>query len=191
MWEFLDIIIYNLSCMNVSKKIEAILFFKGEPVSIKKLADLLFTDIEHIEVAISKLEDVLSDRGIRIMRKDNSVALATAPEYSKEIEKMLKEELDKNLGKAGTETLSIVLYLGPISRSRIDYIRGVNSNFILRNLMIRGLIEKITNPDDKRAYLYKPTFELLSYLGVADIKDVPEYESIRKQIEAFENEHTD
>jgi segregation and condensation protein B len=75
----------------------------------------------------------------------------------------------KDLGKAGLETLSIILYQGPISRAEIDYIRGVNSNFILRNLLIRGLIERVENPHDQRSFLYKPTLELISYLGLSKI----------------------
>ena len=68
--------------------------------------------------------------------------LGTAPQMSATVETLTKEELMKDLGKAGLETISIILYKGPISRAEIDYIRGVQSNFILRNLLVRGLIEK-------------------------------------------------
>jgi segregation and condensation protein B len=91
----------------------------------------------------------------------------------------------KDLGKAGLETLSIVLYQGPLSRSEIDYIRGVNSQFIMRNLLIRGLVEKVDNPVDRRSFLYKPTLALLGYLGVSTVTDVPDYETVRKNILAF------
>ena len=108
------------------------------------------------------------------------------------IEELCKEELSRDLGKAGLETLSIVLYRGPITRSGIDYIRGVNSTFILRNLLIRGLVEKIPNPNDQRSFLYRATFDLLSHLGIPRVEDLPEYgntnESIEKFIEEFSNE---
>jgi len=112
--------------------------------------------------------------------------LGTAPEMGELIEALIKEELSKDLGKAGLETLSIVLYRGPISRSKIDYIRGVSSTFILRNLLVRGLVERVSNPDDQRSFLYKPTFELLSYLGISRIEDLPEYDAVKQELESFQ-----
>jgi len=172
--------------MELEQKIESVLFFKGEPVAIKKLADILSVSTDEIEQALVSLSDSLSERGVRILRNKGDVMLGSAPESADIIESLIKEELNKDLGKAGLETLSIVLYLGPITRSRIDYIRGVNSNFILRNLMVRGLVEKVSNPEDQRSFLYKPTFELLSYLGVTQIEEIPEYVDVRQEILHFE-----
>lgn len=90
------------------------------------------------------------------MENAESVMLATAPEASALIQGIVKEELSRDMGKAASETLAIVLYLGSIARSRIDWIRGVNSTFILRNLMIRGLVERITNPSDERSFYIVP-----------------------------------
>jgi segregation and condensation protein B len=81
------------------------------------------------------------------------------------------------------ETISIIAYKGPVSRAEIDYIRGVQSNFILRNLQIRGLVEKITNEKDHRSFLYRPTFELLQFLGVSRIEDLPEYDKVKAEFE--------
>ncbi|MDO8521070.1 MAG: SMC-Scp complex subunit ScpB, partial [bacterium] len=74
---------------------------------------------------------------------------------------------------------------GPITRSEIDYVRGVNSTFILRNLLIRGLIEKIDNPKDQRSFLYQPSFQLLEYMGVSKIEDLPEYDSAMATLAGF------
>jgi len=172
--------------MTLDKKIEAILFFKAEPISIKKLAEILDTNDEDLKQGLSVLEEKISDRGIKLSYKDNEVMLTTTPDASDLIEGLIKEELSKDLGKAGLETLSIVLYKGPITRSSIDYIRGVSSTFILRNLLVRGLVERVSNPDDQRSFLYKPTFELLSYLGISKIENLPEYESINAEVKNFE-----
>jgi segregation and condensation protein B len=83
------------------------------------------------------------------------------------------------------ETLSTILYYGPISRRDIDYIRGVNSTFIIRNLLVRGLIEKAENDKDQRIFMYKPTFDLLAFLGITKIEDLPDYTKIREEFEAF------
>ncbi|MFA6432387.1 MAG: SMC-Scp complex subunit ScpB [Candidatus Paceibacterota bacterium] len=171
--------------MELAKKIEAVLFWKAEPVGIKKLAALLDVDVKSIRAGLIELDNSLKGRGVTLVQTDDDVMLGTAKELSPLIEKLTKDELTRDLGKAGLETLSIVLYQGPISRAEIDYIRGVNSQFILRALLIRGLVERVDNPADARSYLYKPTLDLLSHLGVSKIIELPEYEQIRNEIEGF------
>lgn len=172
---------------NLEKQIEAVLFWKGEPITIKKLSQIFAKTEEEISIALNNLETKISDRGIIIVRKEDEITLGTSKDTSEIIEKLTKEELVKDLGKAGLETLSIIIYQGPISRAEVDYIRGVQSTFILRNLMIRGLIEKVTNPKDQRSFLYKPSFELLSYMGISKIEDMPEFAEAKKAIEDFKN----
>jgi segregation and condensation protein B len=171
--------------MTLEAKIEAVLFWKGDPISVKKLAEIFSIEKVEVESALKNLETNLKDRGITLQRNDYEVQLGTSPQVSTIIETLTKEELVRDLGKAGLETLSIIIYRGPISRSEIDYIRGVNSSFIVRNLLVRGLIERVENKNDARSFLYKPTFELLSYIGVNTISDLPEFESVRAEIEAF------
>src|SRR3989344_593451 len=127
--------------MNLESKIEAVLFFKGEPVSLKKLADILKVSKGDIESAISNLRASLEGRGIVFQETNGEIALGTAPELSKLFEDLQKEELNKELSKASLETLSIVLYKNGANRAEIDYIRGVNSSFTLRALSVRGLVE--------------------------------------------------
>jgi len=170
---------------NLNSLIEAFLFWKNEPVSIKKLTEVFNVSAEEIKNELSVLKENLTGRGIVLMEKDNGVQLGVTPEASDLIEKMTKEELSKELSKAALETLSIVLYKGPVRRSEIDYIRGVNSQFILRHLEIRGLVEKIQAENDARAYLYRPTFNLLSHIGISKIEDLPEFDVLRKSIENF------
>lgn len=171
--------------MDLPAKIEAVLFWKAEPVSIKKLAELLETDEKSLRAGLRDLERALKGRGLALVETDEEVALGTAAALSGVIERLSKEELARDLGKAGLETISIILYQGPISRADIDYIRGVNSQFILRSLLIRGLIERVENPADARSYLYKTTLALLSHLGINKTSDLPDYEKVRKNIEAF------
>lgn len=174
--------------MTIDAKIESILFFKAEPISVKKLAQILKVDEAAVKEALQVLKNNLSGRGVTLLEKDDEVMLGTSPEASGLIEELTKEELTKDLGRAGLETLSIVLYRGPITRSGIDHIRGVNSTFILRNLMVRGLVEKVPNPEDQRSFLYRPTFELLSYLGISRVEELPEYGTTNISIEEFNKE---
>ncbi len=162
--------------IELESKIEGLLFYKGEDVTIKKLSELLNATETEIEDALEKLKISLINRGIVLVRKDDSVVLGITGELSSIIESIRKEEIAKELSKASLETLTIVLYKNEISRSEIDYIRGVNSSFILRNLLVRGLVEKIVDPKDTRRMLYRPTFDTLSYMGITSIKDLPNYE---------------
>jgi segregation and condensation protein B len=177
--------------LSLEAQIEAILFWKAESLSIKKIAHILDKREEEIKQAIVKLHESLSGRGLTLIEIDDEVTLGTSKQAFELIESLQKEELSKDLGKAGLETLSIILYQGPISRTDIDYIRGVNSQFILRNLLIRGLIERIDNPHDQRGFLYKPSLELFSFLGISKKEEVPDFDTVKNDIENFKkNEQT-
>jgi len=169
--------------MELEAKIEGLLFYKGEEIEIKKIAEVFEVSVEETEEALKKLENSLNGRGLVVVRKDNSIVLGISAELSPVIENIRKEEISKELTKSALETLSIVLYKNGVTRSEIDYIRGVNSSFILRNLLVRGLVEKIIDPKDNRRFLYRPTFETLSYMGITSIGELPDYEKVRKDLE--------
>jgi segregation and condensation protein B len=170
---------------NLSNKIESLLFYQVEPIKTKKLADILEVGETEISQSIDELEENLKQRGIKLIKNDDSVSLTTSPENSEIISKIKKDEQDKELSKAALETLSIILYRGPIKRSGIDYIRGVNSQFSLRALLVKGLIEKETAKDDERTYIYKASMDLLSHMGISKIEDLPEYKEVNSDINSF------
>lgn len=171
--------------MNLEQHIEALLFYRGEPVAISALEKTFETDEATMRTALDTLSQSLANRGIRLMELNGEVELRTAPESVEIIRNIRKEELAKDLGKAGMETLSIILYQGPLSRADIDYIRGVNSSFILRNLLIRNLIDRVPNPKDERSFLYRGTVDLLAFMGVSKIEDLPDYEKVRAELKAI------
>lgn len=177
--------------LKLETQIEAILFWKAEPISYKKLSQILEKDENDIIESVNNLKVLLNDRGITIVQTDTEVTLGTSKSVAGLIEKLTKEELIKDLGKAGLETISIILYQGPISRAEIDYIRGVNSQFIIRNLLIRGLIEKVDNPKDQRSFLYKASINLIAHLGISNINELPDFENVRNDIENFKNQKND
>jgi segregation and condensation protein B len=171
--------------MNLPQQLEAILFWKAEPISIKKLASFLSVSEDAVRTGLTELEQSLQGRGITLVRTQDDVMLGTAKELSSLIQQITQENISTDLGKSGLETLSIILYRGPISRTDIDYIRGVNSQFIIRNLLVRGLIERVDNPKDSRSYLYTSSLELLAHLGLSKVTDLPDYESVSKDIDGF------
>lgn len=169
--------------MELESKIEGLLFYKGEDMTISKIAEVFKVEIEDVNQAILKLEQSLQNRGLTLIRKDNSICLGISKELSPVIESIRKEELTKDLSKASVETLSIIIYKNGVSRSEIDYIRGVNSSFIIRNLLVRGLIEKIVDEKDTRRNIYRPSFDTLSYMGVTSVENLPNYEKVRSELE--------
>lgn len=174
--------------MTPEAKLEAILFFKGEALEIKEVEKLLGLDEAGTQAVLSKLSSDLSVRGVRVVSNGTSVQLATAPELGEFFDGLRKEELTRELTKAAAETLAIVLYQGPVSRSEIDYVRGVNSAFILRNLQVRGLVEKITRAGEERRFLYQPSVELCAHLGITGLSDLPEFDKVKRELAAFVSE---
>ncbi len=170
---------------NLDAHLEALLFLKGEPISFKELAKILDVQENEVRIAADFLKEKLSGRGIQLIQKDNSLMLATSPQSANFTKNLIQEEFNSQLSRAGLEVLTIVIYKGPMSRSSIDYIRGVNSAFCLRNLLVRGLLERKLNPQDSRSYLYYPSFRLLQFLGIKNVNELPEYENLNKQIDDF------
>lgn len=171
--------------MNIDAQLEAILFFKAEPVSVKRLAEILGVDKKEVEAGLTALEARLAGRGVSLVRAVEEVELRTAPEASALVEKLLQEELARDIGKAGAEVLAIVLYRARATRREIDWIRGVNSTFTLRELVARGLVARKANPKDARGFVYEPTLELLAHLGVSRAEELPEYAEAKKELDAF------
>lgn len=165
--------------MTLPALIEALLFWRAEPIELAQLAKLTNKSEAEIAAAIEELDRQLAERGVQLMRKDKAVMLGAHPAAGETINRLAKEELSRDLGRAGLETLTIILYRGPIARAEIDYLRGVNSTFILRHLMVRGLVERIPNPEDGRAFLYRTTFDLLQHLGIKRVEDLPDYATLK------------
>jgi segregation and condensation protein B len=171
-----------MDTVTLARNIEALLFYKGEPMKRVALAKALGVAEEALDEPLAALAEGLATRGIRLLREGEYVALLTAPECAPLLEALRKEELEGPLGKAGLETLAIVIYHGPLSKVDIEYIRGVNSSSTLRSLLMRGLIEKVDNPNDKRSFLYRPTPELPAHLGLTSSSEAPRYEEIKSEI---------
>ncbi len=161
------------------QKIEAILFYKAEPVERAELQSVLKISPKELEDTIGLLKEKWKG-GVVVVDDGSLLSFMTSSEVSPLIEAMRKEELEKELGRASLETLTIVLYKGPVSRREIDFIRGVQSQYILRSLVSRGLIERMERggegPESTRGgYVYKATLELLGLLGIKSASELPEY----------------
>lgn len=163
----------------LTQKIEGILFYLGEAVSILTLSEYLNGSEQEIRDAVRELQNTLETRGVQVITHNDKVTLVTHPNVSESIRELNKRELEGPLSKAAQEVLSIVLYAGPISKGYIDYIRGVNSSISVRNLVSRGLIEK---KDQKSRPQYVVTTDFLISLGLSRPEDIPEHTNIREKL---------
>jgi len=171
--------------LSVADRIEALLFAAGEPMSIKRLGQALETTPAEIQKALDILSERLKQGVVQLIRSETEVALAVASKAAQTVKNAQERELGRDIGDAGLEVLSIVLYKGPSTRAQIDYIRGVNTSSTIRNLLARGLLERTGNPEDGREYLYRPTVELMAHLGANSAQDLPEYATIAGELAAF------
>lgn len=172
----------------LSVLLEGILFAHGEPLSIKELSRIIGSEPSLIEEALGELGIALQGRGLTLLRTDTGVSLHTSPLVSGQVTKLLADDEPKELGKAALETLAIVLYEGPVAKSQIEHIRGVNATTILRSLLVRDLVERIPNPQDSRTYLYSATPKLLAHLGVSNKEQLPDFETAKTELHSFTNQ---
>ncbi len=167
---------------DIVSQLESLLFYKAEPLAITQIASLLGVPKDTVDDASVALAEKLAGRGVRLLRSGNELSLVTAPENAGILAKIAEREIASPLSKAALETLAIIMYRGPITASSIDHIRGVSSHYVLRSLLMRGLIERIETKE--RAYQYTPSFHLLSNLGITDIRQLPEYEAVQAEFSA-------
>lgn len=169
--------------MNTESILESLLFISGEPVSFRKLAKIIPQKENELKSSAESLAKKYTERsgGLRILIKDDKIQMVTAGESSEFVNNFLKADIEGELSRAALEVLSIIAYRGPISRSEIENIRGVNCSFTLRHLLIRGLAERINNPKDARAYLYRVSFDFLKNLGVEKVEDLPKFKELREK----------
>jgi segregation and condensation protein B len=175
-------------------ELEALLFFYGEPIEIERAAKLLGVKGAACRTLIDEWSAALArdpERGLALLRNGDTVQLVTKPELKVIGERLIKEEFREELTPAGLETLSLIAYLGPITRPRIDYIRGVNSSFIVRNLLIRGLIEREQGTEKGHLFEYRTSVAFLKHMGVTSIVDLPEYERYHAMLVEFETQRTE
>ena len=175
--------------MPIDVLIEGLLFYKSAPQKKQTILKLFEITAEELTAAISSLQTRLENGATRLIETTDEIQLVTAPELAPIIETLRKSELKADIGKAGAETLAIILYQEPITRAEIDRIRGVNSSFILRNLMIRGLVAR-THNKNRGGFEFIISPALLAHLGIVSKGQLPDFSTIANALENFSAEAT-
>ncbi len=170
--------------LSLPHTLEALLFAAGDALPKKRILSMLSVSEEMLAAAADELSAELSGTGLSLIQTDSELELRTSPDAAAAVEEFRKGELSRDLGKAGLETLAIILYQGGATRSEIDWIRGVNSTAALRSLLLRGLIERETDAEDKRRMRYTPSVDAYAHLGVNGAASLPNAEALRAQLSA-------
>ncbi len=158
--------------------LQAILYAHGGEMNKREIVSLMNVSEDELIVIANELRQAMAGQGMELSETAASLSLRTAREYTEAIAQMQQQDYEKDIGTAGLEVLAIVLYKGEVSRATIDYIRGVNSSGTLRQLVLRGLLERRRNADDARAWLYSATPELLAHIGVSSGEELPEFDAL-------------
>ncbi len=167
---------------NHTQTIEAILYSEAREFSVSELAKLLQASKEEIQTALTELKEKLKGHGLVLIQNNEEVALGTHPDAAKIIELLRKEMLSKELTKAAAETLAVILYHPGITRSEIEFIRGVNATYSIRLLQMRGLIEQKQKEGDARIVAYSPTSDALRHFGVQYNAELPDFTTLSEQL---------
>lgn len=161
---------------DIESVIEGLLFAAGDPVPLEKLAEILEQDKKTMRLILSNMAVSLqnSKRGIMLRELNGSYQLCTRPEHEQYIQRLVEPRQKQALSQAAYETLSIVAYNQPITRARIEAIRGVNSDSAISRLIERNLIREAGRLDAPgKPMLYETTEEFLRSFGFKSINDLP------------------
>ena len=154
-------------------QLEALLFIAERPLTRAEIVRLSGVDESTVSARLGELGAALAGRGIRLVSAADRVELATAPEASAMVARYVGHE-GPRLTPAALETLAIVAYRQPITRSVIERIRGVDSEYVLRGLLHRRLVVELGRAAvPGRPYLYGTGFEFLERFGLSALEELP------------------
>ena len=161
---------------NIESALEAVLFSVGEAVELERLRSALEVEEEVLINAVVKLKDRLEaeDRGVRLIEVGDSVQLCSAPNYFEYIQKTVQMKKQAGLSAAALETLSIIAYNQPVTKGKIEFIRGVDCSHSVTRLMERGFIDEVGRAETPgRPILYGTTEEFLRCFGLKNLDQLP------------------
>ena len=162
--------------MDIKSQIESILFVASKPLSIRALAKATGESDSRVRETLEVIKVACNHdgSGIHLLTIGDEVQMSTNPKNADIVAGFIDQEAAGELTKAQLETLTVVAYRGPVTRPELEQIRGVNCALILRNLLMRGLIEE---REDAVGVLpaYTLSFEALRQIGIRDVTELSDY----------------
>jgi segregation and condensation protein B len=163
---------------NLLAYLESLLFVAPGPVTASQLADAINLPTPEVERGLNELEALYTQegplRGLRLQRFGGHLQLTTSPQTAPVIERFLSIDVSSRLTRASLETLAIVMYKQPVTHPQVDAIRGVNSDAVLKSLLLKGLIQEVGRAEAPgRPILYSITQECLQIFGLSSLSELP------------------
>lgn len=179
--------------MNIKAVVEGLIFVSGEDgITLDKLIEITEKSKDEINNIIKELfNDYNNDsHGIQIEFLGNNFKFTTKCEHKDFYKKLICEEKNSSLSQSSLETLAIIAYNGPVTRIQIDEIRGINSTYVVRKLLIKGLIEEVGKAETAgKPKIYNITSKFLDYFGLGTVEDLPKM--AEKNIDIENSKDTD
>lgn len=165
--------------MNLKSRLESLLFVNSDPLEYETASEVTGASIKKIQEAIGQLSNEYREqnRGLNIIKKTNQAQMVASPENSDVVEELTDRKVKSDLTRAQLEALTIIAYRNPVTKPELEEIRGVNCTRILKNLMMRGLIEE-QEKEDRIVSEYILSPEAMQYLGISSPEELPEYDEL-------------
>ncbi len=155
---------------------EATLFLSGKPLTWRQISRTCSCSVDDARALVSELaaRRNTSENGVHVVTSDDGAQLATNPAFADALASQSDEDADGELTRPSLETLTIIAYRGPVTKPEIEAIRGVNCSLILRNLLVRGLVDE-TDDTIKMQPVYTLSLDAMRFLGLHDATELPDY----------------
>ncbi len=169
--------------------LEALLLVVDVPAGEELLADALDEPVDRVRQALHRLADGYTEagRGIDLRRAGEGWRLYTRETYAPYVERYLLEGQRAKLTRAALETLAVIAYRQPVTRSRVAAVRGVNVDGVIRTLLARGLVEEAGTDPETGGILYCTTELFLERLGLSSLKDLPPLAPLLPEVDAIDD----
>ena len=167
---------FIMDIREIKSIVEGLLFVAGDAVPIKDLSSIINIDETTLRRIVNQMMDSFSEeiRGVQIIEVNNCYQLCTKPEHYEYIERLVKPQSRQGLSQASLETLAIIAYRQPVTKSQVDYIRGVKSEGCIARLVEKELIFEAGRMDGPgRPIIYRTTDSFLKLFGLKSLNELP------------------
>jgi segregation and condensation protein B len=170
--------------------LEAILFVVEAPVRVASLAAAVQQPVDDVSAALEALRSDYDERGagVELRHVAGGVRIYTRPAFAGHVEMFLQDGQRSRLSQAALETLAVIAYRQPVTRSRVSAIRGVNVDSVVRTLTTRGLVVEVGADPDTGGGLYHTTDLFLEKMGLRSLDELPSLAPLLPELDSVETD---
>jgi segregation and condensation protein B len=168
--------------MTLEQKIIQILLFEGGALKKAEIAKILNCTPTEVNESVLEIRNLLAILNLKLLQTETSLEIVLSDEINSLINKNKIEELKTELSESSLQTLGVIIYKNKSTKAEIDFIRGVDSGRSIKNLLTRGIIEKV---EEKNRKNYIVSSETLKYLGLEEVTEVPDFTEISAKLKTL------